>query len=128
MGKFNLLGKEIRGCFGFPPGVIVTNPDTARWMLNNIPQLGFYVGKSTTIESKEGNPEDIIVQESSGSLRNAVGYTNPGLEATIKSFYEIKESVSDDIFLMPQIAESNEERFAYCASKFDKIPIDGIEL
>lgn len=126
--KFNFLGKEIRGCFGFPPGVIAVNSDTARWMLNNIPQLGFYIGKSTTIEPKEGNCEDVIVQESFNSLRNAVGYTNPGLEATIESFYEIKESVSNNIFLMSQIGESNEERFAHCVSRFDKTPVDGIEL
>jgi len=126
--SFNFLGKEVRGRFGFPPGVIAVNSDTARWMLNNIPQIGFYNGKSTTIDPKEGNPEDIIVQESSDSLRNAVGYTNPGLEATIESFYEIKESVPDDISLIPQIGESDEERFAYCASEFDKTPVDGIEL
>lgn len=125
---YNLLGKQVRGRFGFPSGVIATNSDTARDMLNLILQLGFFVGKSTTIEPRLGNPEDIIVQESPGSLRNAVGYTNPGLEATIEAFKELIESVPRDIFLMPQIGESNEERFAYCASKFDKIGIDGIEI
>jgi len=59
--KHNLLGKEVRGRFGFPSGEITTNSDTARYLLQNIPQLGFYVGKSTTIEPTEGNPEDIFI-------------------------------------------------------------------
>jgi NAD(P)H-flavin reductase/dihydroorotate dehydrogenase len=126
---YNLLGKEVRGRFGFPSGEIATNSDTARWMLNNIPQLGFYTGKSTTIEPKEGNPEDIFLLLSNDSAVNAVGYTNPGLEATIESFHELKESVPDDIFLMPQIGESTEDRIAHCISEFEKKKVaDGYEL
>ena len=127
--KYNLLGKEVRGRFGFPSGVIATNSDTARWMIQNIHQIGFLVGKSTTIEPREGNKEDILSQ-SGNSLGNAVGYTNPGLEAMIEEFCELRESTPDDVFLMPQIGESNEENFAYCAREFDKLGnvIDGIEL
>jgi len=29
---YDLLGKQIRGRFGFPSGVITTNSDVARWM------------------------------------------------------------------------------------------------
>ena len=48
----NLLGKEIRGRFGFPSGVITTNSDVAKWMFRHVPQFGFYQGKSTTIEPR----------------------------------------------------------------------------
>ncbi len=128
--KHNLLGKEVRGRFGFPSGVISTNSDTARLMLQNIPQLGFYVGKSTTIEPREGNPEDIFILPTPNSGWNAVGYTNPGLEETIKGFCELKEAVPDDVFLMPQIGESDEKGFVYCAQRFDELGdvIDGIEI
>ena len=128
--KYNLLGKEVRGRFGFPSGVISTNSDTARLMLQNIPQLGFYVGKSTTIEPREGNPEDIFILPTPNSGWNAVGYTNPGLEETINGFCELKEAVPDDVFLMPQIGESDEKRFKYCAKRFDELGdvIDGIEI
>ena len=36
---YNLLGKEIRGRFGFPSGVITTNSDVARWMFEHVPQF-----------------------------------------------------------------------------------------
>lgn len=128
--KYNLIGKEVRGRFGFPSGVISTNSDTAGLMLQNIPQLGFYVGKSTTIEPRKGNPEDIFILPTPNSGWNAVGYTNPGLEETINGFCELKESVPDGVFLMPQIGESDEESFAYCAQRFDELGdvIDGIEI
>ena len=48
----NLLGKDIRGRFGFPSGVITTNSDVAKWMFAHVPQFGFYQGKSTTIEMR----------------------------------------------------------------------------
>lgn len=127
--KFNFLGKQIRGRFGFPSGEIATNADTAKWMVNNIPQIGIVVGKSTTIEPLQGNREDIFVQPTPGSGWNAVGYTNPGLEATIEEIRELREAIPDDVFVMPQIGESDEERFAYCASRFDKLQeVNGIEL
>ncbi len=128
--KYNLLGKEVRGRFGFPSGVISTNSDTARFMLQNIPQLGFYVGKSTTIEPRKGNPEDIFILSTPNSGWNAVGYTNPGLEETINALCELKEAVPDGVFLMPQIGESDEKRFKHCAERFDELGdvIDGIEI
>ncbi len=125
-----LLGKEVRGRFGFPSGIIATNEDTARWMLQNIPQLGFFVGKSTTIEPREGYPEDIISQPAPDSLWNAVGYANPGLEVMVESYRELKESAPSDVFLMPQVGESSEESFAHCVAEFDRAgdAVDGIEI
>ncbi|MFH1316267.1 MAG: tRNA-dihydrouridine synthase [Candidatus Woesearchaeota archaeon] len=127
---YNLLGKQVRGRFGFPSGVISTNSDTARWMIKNIPQIGFFVGKSTTIEPKEGNPEDIFIQPDTESGCNAVGYANPGLKEMLEEFKDLKKSVPDDVFLMPQIGECDEERFAHCVREFDNLgdTIDGIEL
>ncbi len=80
---YNLLGKEIRGRFGFPSGVITTNSDVTKWMFEHVPQFGFYQGKSTTIEPRAGNREDILVQPAPDSLWNAVGYTNPGLDVVV---------------------------------------------
>lgn len=126
----DLLGKKVRGRFGYPSGVIATNEDTAGWMLANVPQLGFFVGKSTTIEARKGNPEDILAQPSPDSLWNAVGYANPGLEATIEGFRQLRDSSPPDVFLMPQIGESNEERFAHSLDAFDRAGdlADGYEL
>ena len=125
-----LLGKEVRGRFGFPSGVISTNGDTARWMFENVPQIGFFVGKSTTIEPREGNPEDILTQPSPDSMWNAVGYANPGLEATVESFRELRESSPSDVFLMPQVGESTEEKFAHSLAEFEKAGdvADGYEI
>jgi dihydroorotate dehydrogenase (NAD+) catalytic subunit len=118
--SFNLLGKEVRGQFAFPSGVIATNPDTARWMLENIPQIGAVVGKSTTIEPKEGNREDIFDQPTRNSGWNAVGFSNPGLEETIEGFCELKEAFPAGVFMMPQIGEDSPDKFAYCICEFEK--------
>jgi len=122
MGKafmYNLLGKEVRGRFGFPSGVITTNSDVARWMFQHVPQFGFYQGKSTTIEPRAGNREDILAQPTPDSLWNAVGYTNPGLAATIEGFGELRESAPPDVFLMAQVGESTEDRFAHSVAEFE---------
>ncbi len=126
----DMLGKEVRGRFGFPSGVISTNGDTARWMFENIPQIGFFVGKSTTIEPRAGNPEDILTQPSPDSMWNAVGYANPGLGVTIESFRELRDSSPADVFLMPQIGESTEEKFAHCVAEFEDAGdiADGYEI
>jgi dihydroorotate dehydrogenase (NAD+) catalytic subunit len=126
----NLLGKEIRGRFGFPSGVITTNSDVARWMFEHVPQFGFYQGKSTTIEPKVGNREDILSQPLPDSLWNAVGYTNPGLDATIEGFRELREAVPPHVFLMAQVGESTGERFAHCVEAFEEAGdiADGFEV
>ena len=85
---YSFLGKEIKGPWGLPSGVVATNEDTARWILQNVPQIGWFVGKSTTIEPREGNPEDIISQPAPDSLWNAVGYANPGLDLMIEGARE----------------------------------------
>jgi dihydroorotate dehydrogenase subfamily 1 len=127
---YNLLGKEIRGRFGFPSGVITTNSDVARWMFQHVPQFGFYQGKSTTIEPRAGNREDILAQPTPDSLWNAVGYTNPGLTATIQGFRELRESTPPDVFLMAQIGESTEDRFAHSVAEFEAAGdiVDGYEI
>ncbi len=126
----NLLGKEIRGRFGFPSGVITTNSDVAKWMFRHVPQFGFYQGKSTTVEPRAGNREDILAQPSPDSLWNAVGYTNPGLEATIEGFRELREVAPSDVFLMAQIGESTADSFAYCVAEFEAAGniADGYEI
>jgi len=127
---YNLLGKEIRGRFGFPSGVITTNSDVARWMFEHVPQFGFYQGKSTTIEPRAGNREDILAQPTPDSLWNAVGYTNPGLKATIEGFRDLREATPSDVFLMAQIGESTEESFAHCVAEFERAGdvADGYEV
>jgi dihydroorotate dehydrogenase (NAD+) catalytic subunit len=127
---YNLLGKEIRGRFGFPSGVITTNSDVARWMFEHVPQLGFYQGKSTTIEPRAGNREDILAQPSPDSLWNAVGYTNPGLKATIEGFGELREAAPPNVFLMAQIGESTAESFLQCVDEFERAGdiADGYEI
>jgi len=126
----DMLGKPIRDRYGFPSGVICTNGDTAKWFFDNVPQVGFYVGKSTTIEPREGNPEDILTQPSPDSMWNAVGYANPGLDSTIEGFRELREVSPPDVFLLPQIGESTEESFAHCIAEFEKAGdiADGYEI
>ena len=127
---YNLLGKEIRGRFGFPSGVITTNSDVAKWMFRHVPQFGFYQGKSTTIEPRAGNREDILAQPTPDSLWNAVGYTNPGLDATVEAFRELRDVTPSDVFLMAQIGESTGEKFAHSVDAFEQAGdiADGYEV
>ena len=127
---YNLLGKEIRGRFGFPSGVITTNSDIARYMFENVPQFGFYQGKSTTIEPTVGNREDILTQPTPDSMWNAVGYTNPGLDATVEGFRELRAKTPSDVFLMAQIGESTEEKFTHSVDVFEQAGdiADGYEI
>lgn len=127
---YKLLGKEIRGRFGFPSGVITTNSDIARYMFEHVPQFGFYQGKSTTIEPLTGNREDILTQPTPDSMWNAVGYTNPGLDATIEGFRELRDATPSDVFLMAQIGESTEEKFAHSVDAFEEAGdiADGYEV
>jgi dihydroorotate dehydrogenase (NAD+) catalytic subunit len=127
---YNLLGKEIRGRFGFPSGVITTNSDIARYMFEHVPQFGFYQGKSTTIDPTVGNREDILTQPTPDSMWNAVGYTNPGLEATVEGFRELRDAAPPDVFLMAQVGESTEEKFAHSVDAFERAGdiADGYEI
>lgn len=127
---YNLLGKDIRGRFGFPSGVITTNSDVARYMFEHVPQFGFYQGKSTTIEPLAGNREDILSQPTPDSMWNAVGYTNPGLDATVEGFRELRDATPSDVFLMAQVGESSEEAFAHCVDAFERAGdiVDGYEI
>jgi dihydroorotate dehydrogenase (NAD+) catalytic subunit len=88
-------------------------------MFEHVPQFGFYQGKSTTIEPRAGNREDILAQPTPDSLWNAVGYTNPGLKATIEGFRDLRDATPRDVFLMAQVGESNEETFAHCIAEFE---------
>ncbi|MFP3959722.1 MAG: hypothetical protein ACLFUX_06110 [Spirochaetaceae bacterium] len=130
MSGVEFLGRRLRGRFGFPSGVIATNGDVAAWMLSRIDALGFYVGKSTTIEPKRGNPEDILDQPTQQALWNAVGYANPGLAETVETFRKLAATVPRGVLLVPQIGESTAERFAYCARAFDVLdePVGAVEL
>jgi dihydroorotate dehydrogenase (NAD+) catalytic subunit len=127
---YNLLGKKIRGRFGFPSGVITTNSDVTKWMFEHVPQFGFYQGKSTTIEPRAGNREDILAQPTPDSLWNAVGYTNPGLDATVEAFRELRDVTPSDVFLMAQIGESTGEKFAHSVDAFEQAGdiADGYEI
>ncbi len=125
----DFLEHELRGRFGFPSGVIATNDDTARWMLEHVPQLGFFVGKSTTIAPREGYPEDILSQPAPDALWNAVGYANPGLEEMVESFRELRAHTPPGVLLITQIGEGGEEAFAHCVDAFEQAgDVDAFEI
>jgi dihydroorotate dehydrogenase (NAD+) catalytic subunit len=100
--------------------VITTNSDIARYMFEHVPQFGFYQGKSTTIEPTVGNREDILTQPTPESMWNAGGYTNPGLKARVEGFRELRATTPADVFLMAQIGESTEEKFAHSIDAFEQ--------
>jgi dihydroorotate dehydrogenase (NAD+) catalytic subunit len=127
--NYDFCGKQVRGRFAFPSGIVATTIDTARLMLKEVPEIGVYESKVIMINPEQGNPEDILCQMDLGTFVNAVKFANPGLEEMIQEIGELRESSGKDIFIMPQIGEAMPEEFAHCIREFERANIaDGYSL
>ncbi|MGC8936852.1 MAG: tRNA-dihydrouridine synthase [Candidatus Methanomethylicaceae archaeon] len=105
-----------------PSGIVASTPDIIK-RLEDAEGLGVITTKSIGTSEREGYKEPIIAGVS-GSLVNAVGLSNPGIDAhinEIKSIYPLKK------ILMTSIFGSTPEEFSYIASKIEKYT-DWIEL
>lgn len=105
-----------------PSGIVASSPDIIK-KLEDAEGLGVITTKSIGVSERDGYKEPIIAGIS-GSLVNAVGLSNPGMDAhinEIKSIYPLKK------VLMTSIFGSTPEEFASLASRVERYT-DWLEL
>lgn len=105
-----------------PSGIVASTPDIIK-RLDDVEGLGVITTKSIGVAEREGYKEPIIGGVS-GSLINAVGLSNPGVDEhirEIKAIYPLKK------VLMTSIFGSSAEEFAELVYKVEKYT-DWIEL
>jgi dihydroorotate dehydrogenase subfamily 1 len=113
------LPKEV---FVLPSGIIASTPDIIKRMAE-IEELGVITTKSIGSVEREGYKEPIVAGVG-GSLMNAVGLSNPGVDAYLE---EIKRIHPLSKVLMTSIFGGTAEEFAELASKVERYT-DWIEL
>jgi len=108
--------------FVLPSGIIASTPDIIKRMAE-IDELGVITTKSIGSTEREGYKEPIVAGVG-GSLMNAVGLSNPGVDAYLE---EIKRVYPLEKVLMTSIFGGTAGEFAELASKVEKCT-DWIEL
>lgn len=85
--------------------------------------IGGIVTKSISVEPMKGYPNPTIIPLSGGSYLNAVGLSNPGVNAFSK---ELSQNVNIPIFI--SLVGSSEKDFAKMIKVFDSLNIIGYEI
>jgi dihydroorotate dehydrogenase subfamily 1 len=116
--RFELPKEE----FVLPSGIIASTPDIIKRMAE-IGELGVITTKSIGSAEREGYKEPIVAGVG-GSLMNAVGLSNPGIEAHLE---EMKRVYPLSKILMTSIFGGTAREFAELASKVEGYT-DWIEL
>ncbi|MBD3380211.1 MAG: dihydroorotate dehydrogenase [Candidatus Omnitrophica bacterium] len=94
--------------------------------LTELREIGAVVTKTITLEKREGNRPQRIVETASGLL-NSIGLENKGLDHFIEKTYPEAERTGADIIV--SIAGSSCDEFLECAEKLsEKVRPKGIEL
>jgi dihydroorotate dehydrogenase (NAD+) catalytic subunit len=92
----------------------------------DIQKLGAIVGKGTTLEPREGNPQPRLAETASGVL-NSIGLQNIGVDALIKEKAPIWASWRVPVII--NIAGESIDDYAQLAGKLDGVAgISGIEV
>ena len=95
------LGKQLSGPFTIPSGIVTTAPAIIQRVIDTMPEIGVITTKSIGFEPRLGNREPIYSQYAPGSFVNAVGLTNPGVEAALQGLTSL--NVPADRFLLVSI-------------------------
>jgi dihydroorotate dehydrogenase (NAD+) catalytic subunit len=132
IGDFNLTGR-----LTIPSGIITTTPKT---MLTFAEQsvLGIITSKSIGPKPRKGNLAPILYQQNKYTLLNAVGLTNPGIEAYVAEMKEIREVWPADKFCLTSIfagdknvgdtVEGDTKQNLVYVAKWAKAVSDALEL
>lgn len=85
---------------------------------------GAMVTKSISIEPREGYRNPTVVEVEGGYV-NAIGLSNPGLEAFVKDLVTLKEK---PIPLVVSLFGSEPDEFGHMVSKLESTPVDCYEI
>ena len=119
------LGKQLSGPFTIPSGIVTTAPAIIQRVMDTMPEIGVITTKSIGFEPRLGNREPIYSQYAPGSFVNAVGLTNPGVEAALEGLRSL--AVPADRFLLVSIFGGSVEEFVAVAQQLAPVA-DGLEL
>ncbi len=119
-----MTGLELpRGEFVIPSGVIASTPDIIKRIAREVDCIGAITTKSIGLAEREGYREPILAAVG-GSLVNAVGLSNPGIDSFVS---EMKGVYPLEKVLITSIFGGTAEEFATLAQKIEKYT-DWIEL
>ncbi|GAK58288.1 dihydroorotate dehydrogenase family protein [Candidatus Vecturithrix granuli] len=119
------LGKQISGCFTIPSGVMTTQISVIERIARDIPEIGIITTKSVGLYARNGYREPVLTQYAPGSFMNAVGLTNPGVEAFAAQLQTLR--LPPDRFLLTSIFGGTIDEFVEVAKRLAPYS-DGLEL
>ena len=119
------LGKQLSGPFTIPSGIVTTAPAIIQRVIDTMPEIGVITTKSIGMQPRTGNREPVYSQFAPGCFVNAVGLTNPGMDAALEGLASLR--VPDDRFLLVSIFGGSVEEFVSVAQKLAPVA-DGLEL
>ena len=125
MTPYSFFGKDLSGPFTIPSGIVMTEPQTIKLLVKEIPELGIITTKSIGPEPRLGNKEPIIAQYTPNSFINAVGLANPGVDAFAEKIKDL--NLSPDRFLLASIFGSTTGEITKVAAGLAP-HVDGLEL
>jgi dihydroorotate dehydrogenase subfamily 1 len=125
MARYKFFEKEISGFFTIPSGIVTTGISILAKIAREIPEIGILTTKSIGLKPREGNKEPIIAEYASSSFINAVGLTNPGVQAFTEGLSKIE--IPKDKFLLISIFGDSEKEFKEVAERLYDFA-DGFEL
>jgi dihydroorotate dehydrogenase subfamily 1 len=123
--SIEFFGKTLSGRFTIPSGIVTTAPSIIQYFFDRVPEIGVITTKSIGLPPRAGNREPIYSQYAPGCFVNAVGLTNPGVEAALAGLQKLR--VPDDRFLLTSIFGGSVEEFVQVAQRLAPVS-DGLEL
>ena len=123
--NYEFLGKVISGPFTIPSGIVATAVPIIQRLFDTTPQVGVMTTKSIGPLPRAGNREPIMTQYAPGCYMNAVGLTNPGVEAAVAQLSELE--VPSDRFLLTSIFGGSVDEIVDVARRLAPVS-DGLEL
>ncbi len=107
-------------------GVASTKPELVRWIDKNVPAVEIITTKSYQVRPNPGNREPVICETSEMNFGNSVGLRNPGLEAALPLFQNLRQK-GLRTWLNVSLSADNPEDFATLVRTFDNLA-DSVEL
>lgn len=123
--SIEFFGKTLSGPFTIPSGIVTTAPSIIQYFFDHVPQLGVITTKSIGFKARAGNREPVYSQYAPGCFVNAVGLTNPGVDAALEGLKAL--DIPEDRFLLTSIFGGSVEEFVEVAKLLAPFS-DGLEL